>query len=199
MWLAHPLAPWGPPAAAAGFFSLWFFLDACKAGEWCFISCQRPIPIPSVLLPQGRLAQRGAYLEAPEPPDVPSPLETGGYQPLIQAAFQGTQARGASPDDGYSLCNHVLRCGSGRDAREASARDKTRSGECGAWRVTLRGRAVLYCWEGYPCASRGRLRLAGVSQDVFLPDMIYWFPPPLCHTSCPHPPSRRGSLSSVSA
>lgn len=33
---------------------------------------------------------RRAYLEAPETLDVSAPLKAGGYQPLIQAAFQGT-------------------------------------------------------------------------------------------------------------
>lgn len=100
---------------------------ACKTRERCFVSCQRPIPVPSVLLTCGRLAQHGSYLEAPEPPDVPAPLEAGGYQPLIQAAFQGTEARGTSPNDGYSLGSHVPWRGGGRDAGEALARGNTRS------------------------------------------------------------------------
>lgn len=146
-----------------------------------------------MLLTCGRLAQHGSYLEAPETPDVPAPLEAGGYQPLIQAAFQGTEARGTSPNDGYSLGSHVPWRGGGR---EALARGNTRSGGCRAWWVAPRERVVLL---GQGWLSLCFLWATDVSWAVtrlFLPDMIYRFPLLLCHTSCLRLPSPRGSLGS---
>lgn len=144
---------------------------------------------------------RGAYLEAPEPPDVLAPLKAGRLQPLIQAAFQGAQARGTSTDDSYSPGSHVPRCGGGRDAGEAVARSKKAlKGGCRARQIPP-GRLPGAAWLGgdYLCDSCGRLRPAGVSQDVFLSDMIYRFPPLPCHASCLHLPSARCTLSSVNS
>lgn len=139
-----PAGTTGTSCGCSSFFFLWFsstthLPHACKAGERCFVSCQRLIPIPSVLLLRGRLARCRAYLKAPEPADVPAPLKAGGYQPLIQAAFQGTQARGTGPDDGYLLGSHVPRCGGGKDSGEASAGGSMHLGECGAWLGHTRG------------------------------------------------------------
>lgn len=183
------------------FSFLWFSLEtclphACKTGQRCFVSCQRPTPVPSVLLTRSRLAQHGAYLEAPEPPDVPAPLEAGGYQPLIQAAFQGTEARGTSPNDGYSPGSHIPQRGGGRDAGEASPGGNTRSGGFRAWWVTPGERAVRLSSGWLFLRFLWTTDVSWAVTRLFLPDMIYWFPLLPCHTSCLRLLSPRGSLGS---
>lgn len=126
MCLTHQLAP----HCQSRFTFLWFSLEncllhVCKAGgSGVSLSAkERSQSRPCHCRGTGWLC--GAYLEAPEPPDVLAPLKAGRLQPLIQAAFQGAQARGTSTDDSYSPGSHVPRCGGGRDAGEAVARSKT--------------------------------------------------------------------------
>lgn len=45
---------------------------------------------------------------APEPPDVLSPLEAGGLQPLIQAALDRGQSADPGPDNGHTPHHAVL-------------------------------------------------------------------------------------------
>lgn len=134
-----PAGTTGASCCRSSFSSLWFCVET--------------------RLPRGGLARHGAYLEAPEPPDVPAPLEAGRCQPLVQAALQGAQARGTGTDDGYCLGSHVPRvvasCGGLRYAGEAPARGETCPGACGAWWVTPEECTAALLGRGWPSLCSG--------------------------------------------
>lgn len=153
----------------------------------------------SALLLWGRLTRRRAYLKAPEPPDESAPLKAGWFQPLIQAALQGAQARGTGTNDGYFLGSHVLQdCGGGRDAGASCPWAKHTWG-CVEPGESQRGCTVsLGCgWLSQCFPSLTEISWA-VARCVSSSYDLQVRPAAMPHL-LPAPPPAKGSLGSVSA